>query len=104
MLKIQYFCLIIDRDESAMIITAPASINVSFNTRRPAPDKYGKPWCKSPSGITHASGVVIKNDNVTIGVANASTPPINPNQRLTGLASTSNAISTSTTPRPLENV
>ena len=59
-----------------MIITAPANINVSFNTNRPAPDKYGNPWCKSPSGITHASGVVIKNDKVTIGVANAYSPMI----------------------------
>lgn len=32
-------CLRISRAESAIIMTAPASIRVSFNTRRPAPDK-----------------------------------------------------------------
>ena len=51
---------------------------------------------------TKFTGVVIKNESVTNGVVNAISPPNKPNQRLTGLAKTSRAIITSTTPRPLE--
>lgn len=93
----RHLCSKMERAESAIIITDPANIRVSFNTNLPAPDKYGKPWCKSPKSGTQASGVVLKNDRVTRGVRNDKVPPINPIQRLKGLARTKRAIRTSTT-------
>ena len=90
------------RAESAITGRAPASIKTSLSTRRPAPDRKGKPCSASPRSGTQASGVVSKKVKVTSGVPNASAPPSRPARHEIGLESTSRPIRISTKPSPVE--
>src|SRR5260370_1247 len=86
-----------DRAAQSLVLSAQPASAINVQNRL-----HPKPCCASPSAETHASGVVIRKDNVTNGVRNESVAPTMPHRRENTPSSVSRPIVISTVPRPSE--